>query len=288
MSTPNQHDHDKRNEATPGGLIRLGCCHCDRMDCDGIEAYPTDWTRIQPVNQSSLLGWETHLGICPDCQKADDDFASSDEDTPPWEEPEQNSGKSTTVHPIIAQIIDRDCHVGTSDREVVRHVISRLRHGYDTFRAMPPADRELLIEQAIQHHRRNFKLYVEVMSGFSRTTGKTPANLPHKLNGKEIIALMRKHKITIEGLAFRLGTTKKRVREIRKVGLYGGLVVRDWLQAITGEDLGPIPTSYRIRNKSESADCGYCGCPLIPGDQAYEYVGEVFCSTTCCRKSRGW
>lgn len=28
--------------------------------------------------------------------------------------------------------------------------------------------------------------------------------------------------------------------------------------------------------------------PLYIGDPAFEYVGEMFCSTTCCRKSRGW
>ena len=27
---------------------------------------------------------------------------------------------------------------------------------------------------------------------------------------------------------------------------------------------------------------------LFVGDMAYEYVGEVFCSVTCCRKSRNW
>ncbi len=67
------------------------------------------------------------------------------------------------VHPIVARIINRDCHVGSSYRSVIRHVVSKLRHGQETFRAMPREDRRMLMRQCIQQHRENRKLYQEVM-----------------------------------------------------------------------------------------------------------------------------
>lgn len=108
------------------------------------------------------------------------------------------------------------------------------------------------------------------------------------LSGNEIVTLMRRHKVTILQLAFRLGSTQKRVRAIRKKGLVCNLAVRDWIQAITMEDPGPIPDMYRVQNPSEEGQCCFCGCPLYVGDDAYDYVGEMFCSTACARKSRGW
>lgn len=75
------------------------------------------------------------------------------------------------VHPIVRQIIDRDCHVSMTNREVMRHVISRLRNGYRTFREMPRAERRELLQQCRHQHRENFRLYVQVMSGqFGSTT----------------------------------------------------------------------------------------------------------------------
>jgi hypothetical protein len=69
------------------------------------------------------------------------------------------------VHPIVRQIIDRDCHVSMKGREVVRHVISKLRDGYRTFRALPKRDRRQLIDDCLRHHRANVDLYVFVMRG---------------------------------------------------------------------------------------------------------------------------
>lgn len=69
------------------------------------------------------------------------------------------------VHPILRQIIDRDCHVSLTNREVMRHVISKLKDGYRTFRAMPKRDRRDLLRQCIACHRENWRLYVEVMRG---------------------------------------------------------------------------------------------------------------------------
>ena len=65
--------------------IRLACHLCDRIDFDGIEVLPDDWTDIQEVQsladslrvvplddrKKSPFEWYTHLGTCPDCQKED-------------------------------------------------------------------------------------------------------------------------------------------------------------------------------------------------------------------------
>lgn len=67
------------------------------------------------------------------------------------------------VHPIVRQIVNRDCHVGESHRAVIRHVVSKLRGGHKTFRGMPRANRRLLIQQCIEQHRVNRQLYVAVM-----------------------------------------------------------------------------------------------------------------------------
>lgn len=74
-------------------------------------------------------------------------------------------------HPIIRQVIDRDCCVGWSNRRVIRHVISRLKDGYATFRAMPRDDqppvmgRRTMMRQCIQVHLDNQELYQFVMGG---------------------------------------------------------------------------------------------------------------------------
>ena len=65
------------------GKIRLGCMHCDRSDCDGIDSLPDDWDDIDEVRSyeeatrevdihdlsRTVLDWETHLGVCPECQQ---------------------------------------------------------------------------------------------------------------------------------------------------------------------------------------------------------------------------
>jgi hypothetical protein len=109
-----------------------------------------------------------------------------------------------------------------------------------------------------------------------------------ELSGSEVVSLMRRHGKTIQALAFRMGVTQKRVREVRGRGLHDPYAVRGWIQAITDEDIGPLPERYTIRRKAEELDCYDCGCPLDVGDFAYEYTGSIFCSVECCRKSRGW
>lgn len=108
------------------------------------------------------------------------------------------------------------------------------------------------------------------------------------LTGEEVVSLMRRHKRTIGALAFIVGVSQKRVRHVRERGVENRHAVRDWLEAITGEDPGPLPERYRILRPVDEAGCDDCGCPLYVGDSAYEFAGAVYCSVTCCRKSRGF
>ena len=108
-----------------------------------------------------------------------------------------------------------------------------------------------------------------------------------KLTGDEVKSLMRRHRKTIAELSFLMGITQKRIRQVRNAsGIDNHHSVRDWIEAITSEDVGPLPEHYRIRRYDEEASCCDCGCPLMRGDDAYEYAGGVYCSVTCCRKSR--
>ena len=59
--------------------IRLGCLFCDRNDCDGIDAIPASWFSVEEVQElkasfkeadyEDATGWQTHLGVCPECQE---------------------------------------------------------------------------------------------------------------------------------------------------------------------------------------------------------------------------
>jgi len=69
-----------------------------------------------------------------------------------------------SVDPIVQQIVNR-CHVGQSNRQVTRYLISRMRHGWQTFQAMSKPERRELMKQIIAQHRANRKLYRAVMSG---------------------------------------------------------------------------------------------------------------------------
>lgn len=108
------------------------------------------------------------------------------------------------------------------------------------------------------------------------------------LAGEVIVRLMRQHRKTIEGLSFRMGIPEKRIRQARAVGIRDPYAIRDWLQAITGQDPGPLPRSFQILNPVEEDCCSYCGYPLLVGDPGFEYVGDLFCSIACCRTSRKW
>lgn len=67
------------------GKIRLACMFCDREDFDGVSALPSDWFAVDEVQSYeksiqeaellcrdvSVLDWFTHLGVCPECQRAE-------------------------------------------------------------------------------------------------------------------------------------------------------------------------------------------------------------------------
>ena len=78
----------KHPHAVPTQAIRLGCIFCDRNDYDGVDTLPDDWTEVSEVRSlqesmrevvldgiftsrvgiaDSVLDWETHLGVCPEC-----------------------------------------------------------------------------------------------------------------------------------------------------------------------------------------------------------------------------
>ena len=238
------------------GTIRLGCVHCERRDQVGISRLPESWESIASVQEwvgtQSNLVTETHLGICPQCIEVFERSDAPDPGPPPWEQTEEEKNPAfrrlLQVHPIVSQIVNRDCHVGSDAKSVVQHVVAKLRNGVGTLRAMTPVDRRKLIDDCIVQHRHNWKEYVEVMSGFTHTTGPhAAAEHPSSLTGKKVTSLMRKHKMTIEQLAFRLGTSMKRVRQIRESGLTDPLAVRDWIQAITGVDPVQFRKNFELR-----------------------------------------
>ena len=58
--------------------------------------------------------------------------------------------------------------------------------------------------------------------------------------GTAIRRLMRCHKVTIAALAQRMDISQARVRQVRQRGLSDPAYVRDWIEAITGRDPGPL------------------------------------------------
>ncbi len=71
--------------------------------------------------------------------------------------------KKHATNPIIRQIIDRECHVGLSDRAVFRLMISRLVERYKTYRSMPKESRRKFLQECIDIHRYNRAEYQAVM-----------------------------------------------------------------------------------------------------------------------------
>ena len=59
-------------------------------------------------------------------------------------------------------------------------------------------------------------------------TGKTV------LSGPEAHALMRHCRVTVRGVAARAQITMKRVRQVRREGVTGYLMVCDWIEIISG------------------------------------------------------
>jgi hypothetical protein len=72
--------------------------------------------------------------------------------------------KPTPPPAIVRQIVDR-CHVGQSNRAVIRYFVSRLKHGHATWRALPVAERKQWLRWVIAAHAANRGLYSYVMGG---------------------------------------------------------------------------------------------------------------------------
>lgn len=72
----------------------------------------------------------------------------------------------------------------------------------------------------------------------------------HILSGAMVRRLMRKHRVTINGLAQKFKLTKKRIREVRKDGLRDFLA-DEWCYMITGHGpVTPAPQSWPNRSLS--------------------------------------
>ena len=108
---------------------------------------------------------------------------------------------------------------------------------------------------------------------------------PSMLTSEDIVRLMRKHRITIPILASQLGLSQRRVRLLKHTGLTDAAVIRNWLEAITGQDPGPVPRCCTIENAYEGAQCHFCRYPLFHNDVAWRYADRVYCTMDCCVKS---
>jgi len=73
--------------------------------------------------------------------------------------------KQTIPAPYMVRRIVGDCHVGQSNRAVIRYFVSRLKGGYRTWAAAPRNERRQWLRWVIEAHRENGALYNHVMRG---------------------------------------------------------------------------------------------------------------------------
>ena len=60
------------------------------------------------------------------------------------------------------------CHVSATNRQVIRHVISKLKDGYATWQPIPAAKRKEMMRSIIKAHQDNKELYRYVMGGIHK------------------------------------------------------------------------------------------------------------------------
>ena len=79
------------------------------------------------------------------------------------ETPTQPGSKRSAPH--IVRILVGRCHVGQSNRRVIRYFISRLKRGYQTWAQMPRDERKQWLRWVVAAHAENRGLYSYVMGG---------------------------------------------------------------------------------------------------------------------------
>jgi len=67
------------------------------------------------------------------------------------------------MNPMIERIVNRDCCVSLSNRQVIYHVITKLRKKKRTYWAINKKDRKSFMRDCIKAHQENQKLYHQVM-----------------------------------------------------------------------------------------------------------------------------
>lgn len=70
----------------------------------------------------------------------------------------------TPVPSIVSQIVGR-CHVGQSNRVVLRYFVSRLKRKYQTWTSLSRADRRRWMQWVFSEHKANRELYRAVQRG---------------------------------------------------------------------------------------------------------------------------
>ena len=68
------------------------------------------------------------------------------------------------MNSAIRRIVDR-CHVGESNRKVIRYFVSRLKAGHRTWRSLTSRQRRGILRDIIKTHALNRKVYLTVTSG---------------------------------------------------------------------------------------------------------------------------
>jgi hypothetical protein len=88
------------------------------------------------------------------------------------------------------------------------------------------------------------------------------------LSGPNVQRLMRRHHVTMRALAARMDLPLTRIRVRRQHGIADPQVARDWLEAITGTDPGPLQGPYALQPTTPGTTAAPLGDPpmaLITG-----------------------
>ena len=72
------------------------------------------------------------------------------------------------------------------------------------------------------------------------------------LSGPDLCRLMRRHRVTIRTLAQGMDIPMTRIRSRRLHGIQDWLILRDWVEAITGVDPGAVPHALRDRGREHA------------------------------------